>query len=144
MAVRTAWTTSSPRPRPTAARTRRSFIWTNLLLHAANGVLVYFLSLRLLSAAGFRCQVSSAPLFDYGQHAAFNAPWNPRYAAAALGAALWALHPLRVESAAWVTERRDVLSGFFLLSALIAYLRAFPARTTALLSPRCTSCPSRS
>jgi tetratricopeptide (TPR) repeat protein len=36
-------------------------------------------------------------------------------------AALFALHPLRVESVAWVAERKDVLSGFFGLLALIGY-----------------------
>ena len=38
-------------------------------------------------------------------------------------AALFAVHPLRVESVAWVTERKDVLSGFFGLLALMAYAR---------------------
>ena len=38
-----------------------------------------------------------------------------------LVAALFALHPLRVESVAWVSERKDVLSGFFGLLALLAY-----------------------
>jgi protein O-mannosyl-transferase len=38
-------------------------------------------------------------------------------------AALFALHPLRVESVAWVSERKDMLSGFFGLLALIAYTR---------------------
>ena len=38
-------------------------------------------------------------------------------------AALFALHPLRVESVAWVSERKDVLSGFFGLLALLAYAR---------------------
>jgi len=36
-------------------------------------------------------------------------------------AALFAVHPLRVESVAWVSERKDVLSSFFFLSALWAY-----------------------
>ena len=36
-------------------------------------------------------------------------------------AALFALHPLRIESVAWVAERKDVLSSFFLLLSLFAY-----------------------
>jgi tetratricopeptide (TPR) repeat protein len=37
-------------------------------------------------------------------------------------ALLWAVHPLRVESVAWITERRDVVSGLFFLRAVLAYL----------------------
>ena len=40
---------------------------------------------------------------------------------AAIAAALWAWHPLRVESVAWVTERKDVLSGLFWLLTIWAY-----------------------
>ncbi|HTU27548.1 MAG TPA: hypothetical protein VMF30_19215, partial [Pirellulales bacterium] len=39
----------------------------------------------------------------------------------AMVAALFALHPLRVESVAWIAERRDVLSGLFFMLTLIAY-----------------------
>ena len=40
-----------------------------------------------------------------------------------LVAGLFALHPLRVESVAWISERKDVLSGLFFVLALAAYLR---------------------
>jgi Flp pilus assembly protein TadD len=70
-----------------------AFHLTNLVLHAANGVLL-FLALRLLTGAVRR---------------------------SALAAALFAVHPLRVESVAWVAERKDVLSGFFWMLTLLAY-----------------------
>lgn len=46
------------------------------------------------------------------------APWP-----SALTAALFALHPLHVESVAWISERKDVLSTLFLMLSLGAYLR---------------------
>src|SRR5208337_1777633 len=47
-----------------------------------------------------------------------------------LVAALFAFHPLRVESVAWVTERKDVLSGFFGLLTLIFYVRYAQTKQT--------------
>jgi len=47
--------------------------------------------------------------------------------AAVLAAILFAIHPLRVESVAWATERRDVTSGLFFMITLAAYLRAAAA-----------------
>ncbi|MGD1085937.1 MAG: tetratricopeptide repeat protein [Verrucomicrobiota bacterium] len=67
----------------------------NVLLHAANAVLL-FLVLRRMTGSLWRC---------------------------AFVAALFAVHPLRAESVAWVSERKDVLSGFFFLLAIGAYAR---------------------
>lgn len=78
---------------------------TNLLLHVANTVLVYVLASRLLVKA------TALPL--------------PALRAAAAAATLFfALHPLRAESVAWATERRDVLSGLFFFLTVLLYLRA--------------------
>ncbi len=49
----------------------------------------------------------------------------------ALVAFLFALHPLHVESVAWVTERKDVLSGFFFFLTLYAYVRYAERESTA-------------
>ncbi|MGD0650692.1 MAG: tetratricopeptide repeat protein [Verrucomicrobiia bacterium] len=46
------------------------------------------------------------------------APWRSAFVAA-----VFALHPLRVESVAWVAERKDVLSGFFWMLTVWAYVR---------------------
>ncbi|HJT45769.1 MAG TPA: hypothetical protein VJ721_05795, partial [Chthoniobacterales bacterium] len=46
-------------------------------------------------------------------------------------AAVFAIHPLRVESVAWITERKDVLSGLFFMLTVAAYL--FYARRPGLL-----------
>ena len=82
--------------------------FTNVLLHSANATLVYLVALRLLRAA-----IPVAMTVDL-------LAWR---LSAAFAALLFAVHPLRVESVAWVTERRDVLSGLFYLLALWAYLR---------------------
>ncbi len=68
--------------------------WASVAWHAVNTVL-FFLVLRSASGATWR---------------------------SALAAALFAVHPLRVESVAWVAERKDLLSCFFWLIAMGAYV----------------------
>ncbi len=74
----------------------------NVVLHTLNAVLFYALGLALFARTG---RGSTAALV-----AAFSA------------ALLWGLHPLRVESVAWVAERKDVLCAFFFLVSVLAYL----------------------
>lgn len=67
----------------------------NLILHVLNSILVYFFALRLgLGLAG-----------------------------ALISALLFGVHPMRVESVAWITERKDLLYAFFYLLSLLMYLR---------------------
>ncbi|MGP8200890.1 MAG: tetratricopeptide repeat protein [Limisphaerales bacterium] len=68
---------------------------TNVLLHTAS-VILLFLILRQMTGALWR---------------------------SAFVAAVFAIHPLRVESVAWVAERKDVLSAFFFMLTLGAYVR---------------------
>jgi len=78
----------------------------NVLLHAANAVLLFLL---LQSATGFR--------------------WR-----SLMVAALFALHPINVESVAWVAERKNLLSMLLFLLALWAYVRYTRKRSTSLYS----------
>ena len=66
----------------------------NILLHAINGLLVYRLLLKL-----------ELPAFP-----------------ALFGAALFVLHPVQVESVAWVSERKNVLAALFFLLSLLSYI----------------------
>ena len=88
------------------------FHLSNLLLHAGVAVGFYFLAQMLL-----RLVLPPPPLSPPGK-----VDWAIPLTAA-LAAVLFACHPLRVETVAWVTERRDVLSAFFLLPCLLFYLR---------------------
>jgi Flp pilus assembly protein TadD len=72
--------------------------WVNLLLHAANGLLVWRV-LRRLALPG---------------------AW--------LAAVVFALHPVQVESVAWITERKNVMSLFFMLLAMLAWLELIEER----------------
>lgn len=81
--------------------------FTNLVLHAGNAVLVYLLLWSL-------CKKPICAFFF---------------------AALWAIHPQRVESVAWVSARKDVLSGLFGLLCVGAYALAWKPRNGLALRP---------
>jgi len=70
------------------------FHFTNLLLHVGCALLVYALLMRL----------------------------EMRPPPACLTALLWSVHPLQVESVAWISERKNVLSALFFLAAFLRYL----------------------
>lgn len=89
------------------------FHLTNVALHCASGVLVFFLCRRLFSST----------------------------AIAFVAALIHQVHPLRVESVTWVTERKDTLCLFFYVLSALLYLRyragqgryAYPLSVTACL-----------
>jgi len=99
-----------------------AFHATNLALHAATAAIFFFLARRII-----RLVVHPDGLtLDF---------------CSAVCALLFSIHPLRVESVAWITERRDVLCGVFFVGALLAYVRAAdnPASTkhAHALRPAC-------
>jgi len=79
---------------------------TNLLLHGATAGILFLALVRLLQLGSCRGSEPRVRII------------------AALSALAWAVHPLRVESVAWLTERRDVLSGAFYALTLAAWLQA--------------------
>lgn len=94
---------------------------TSLLLHAANAVLL-FLVLR-------RATQPSNPQLPTSRLESRPPPALDPFWLCAMVAGLFALHPLRVESVAWVAERKDVLSAFFFLLTLWAYVRNAEGQT---------------
>jgi tetratricopeptide (TPR) repeat protein len=83
------------------------FHLTNLLLHIANVVLLFWF---------LQTTFERNPTLNLNLNPPSPIPWR-----SALVAALFALHPLHVEPVAWVACRKDVLSTFFFLLTLLAY-----------------------
>ncbi len=85
----------------------KPFIKWNIILHILNTILVLFLALGLT---------------------------KKNLLASAVVAAIFALHPMHVESVAWVSERKDVLYTFFLLLGLLAYSQYLKKPSTKWLA----------
>lgn len=102
----------------------RGYHLANLLIHAANAVMLYVVARRLLAAG------------TGGEQAERRRP--DIVAGAAVAALAFGMHPLRVEPVSWITGRADLLCTLFALIAVWAYLRsverAGPARPGWLLA----------
>ena len=83
---------------------------SNNLLHSINTLLVTILAYRLLEVVFIS---GSGPFMDKSDLPAI----------ALITGLLFGLHPLHVESVAWISERKDLLCAFFYLSSLLFYLR---------------------
>lgn len=81
---------------------------TNILFHSLNTFMVFILVVRLI-----KCKHNPSSLI----------PHPSSLIAAFVTALLFGIHPLHVESVAWISERKDVLYAFFFLSSLLAYLK---------------------
>jgi tetratricopeptide (TPR) repeat protein len=90
---------------------------TSLLIHSVNALVSYFIMLRLLRLVVLVDSAANDLALRW-------AAW--------FGAVLFAIHPLRVESVAWITERRDVLSGLFFLLTVLCYLKGVTPDSAAI------------
>src|SRR3984957_17871410 len=80
-----------------------TYYLTNILIHIANVILVFFLFIQL-------CR--QLKLTENGS-----------FLIAAFGALWFGVHPLHVESVSWIAERKDVLYTFFYLAGLLTYIK---------------------
>ena len=87
---------------------------TSIVFHALNTALVFLLSVRL---AGFLPEGCGNGL--------------KKFILPLVAALLFGLHPLHVESVAWVAERKDVLCGFFYMLSVLFYLEYSSSRKTS-------------
>ncbi len=83
------------------------YYFTNILLHILNAIIVFYF-IRMLMEAMIKSGYKSIPAI----------PWI-----VAIGALLHGIHPMHVESVAWIAERKDVMYSIFYLAGLMMYIR---------------------
>lgn len=87
---------------------------TNIILHSINTYLVILLAIRLIDSAQGRTLQEGTMTAKNERKTLF---------AAGVAGFLFGLHPLHVESVAWVAERKDLLCALFFLLSIIAYMK---------------------
>ncbi len=101
---------------------------TNVILHSINTGLVVLLADRLLRDERRLLRDERREMKDEGNPELSTLIGSSHRSSVQysliplLAGLLWGLHPLRVESVAWVTERKDVLNGLLFLGSLLMYL----------------------
>jgi Tfp pilus assembly protein PilF len=101
---------------------------TNVVLHGINAALLAVLALVVF---GIRRMGPDERITDLRTFLVEHVSGS-RVAAPLLASLLFAVHPMRVESVAWVSDRKDLLLGLFVLPSITAYLLYAQTRGTAL------------
>ncbi len=99
---------------------------TNLLLHSVNTVLVFLLGVLILRL------VRTPSVKGASEESGFLSPREDMVTlgGAFVAALMFSLHPMRVESVAWVSDRKDLLLAMFFLLSCIAYVKYDVVRGT--------------
>jgi tetratricopeptide (TPR) repeat protein len=116
-------------PNIRAGLTWRGVAWAFTHVHSQNWHPLTSIS-HMIDCQFFDLNAGPHHLVNVGLHTVvalllFTFLWQSTNAlwASAISAAIFAIHPLRVESVAWISERKDVLSGIFFMLTLLAYVR---------------------
>jgi protein O-mannosyl-transferase len=96
------------------------YIFTNIILHLFNSILVFWLILGVLK------------YFENDKER--KTVNNKNFAIAAITSILFLIHPIQVESVAWIAERKNVLYSFFYLSSILLYIKYITSENKNLLA----------
>jgi len=85
------------------------YTYTNLIFHILNSILVYYLVLLLIISIGNKINIPGLDL-------------KKQNFIAAITSVIFAIHPINVESVAWISERKNLIFTFFFLLSVISYI----------------------